>query len=183
MKKIVFTFAVLLLTFISIDRVFADNNDNTCYKMVTKEGKVIYSYGKNLKNFKMSDMDLNKTEELSNDSRCKSILNDKVSCGNIGSFNRKIPEITSWIIVIIEILVPIILVIMGAIDFVKAIISSKDDEMRKAQQVFIKRLITAAIIFFIVAITKLIVSLVSNNSSESKNIINCIDCFISNKCS
>ena len=175
MKKIVFTFVVLLLTFISIDRVFA-----TCYEFRAHGVAVLYS--RNFDDGKNIDYDAYRVVGESN-CRTDSILNDKVSCGNIGSFNRKIPEITSWIIVIIEILVPVILVIMGAIDFVKAIISSKDDEMRKAQQVFIKRLITAAIIFFIVAITKLIVSLVSNNSSESKNIINCIDCFISNKCS
>ena len=109
-------------------------------------------------------------------------LNDKVSCGNIGSFHKKIPEISSWIINIIFVAVPVILTIVGMIDFVKGIASQKEDEIKKGQQVFIKRIITAVIIFFIVALVKLIVSLISN-STEKSGIINCIDCFISNKCS
>ena len=109
-------------------------------------------------------------------------LNDKVSCGNIGSFHKKIPEISSWIINIIFVAVPVILTIVGMIDFVKGIASQKEDEIKKGQQVFIKRIITAVIIFFIVALVKLIVSLISN-STEKSGIISCIDCFISNKCS
>ena len=77
-------------------------------------------------------------------------LNDKVKCGNIGTFHRKIPEITSWIITVAQVLVPVILVIFGVIDFVKALSSQKDDEIKKGQQTFIKRLIAAVIVFFVV---------------------------------
>lgn len=104
-------------------------------------------------------------------------------CGNrIGFFNKRIPEITSWVITILQVAIPILLVIMGGIDFVKAITGQKDDEIRKGQQILIKRIIVAVIIFFVVAITKILVSLVSSGDSESKSIISCIDCFISNKC-
>ena len=170
MKKIIFMFIAVFLMFITVDNVFA-----TCYKVRdTHTGKVRYTTA--------AKFESSETAESVADIKC-SILSDKVMCGNIGTFNRKIPEITSWIVTIIEIVVPVILTIIGAIDFVKAIISSKEDEIKKGQQVFIRRLITAVIIFFIVAITKLIVSVVSSGSTESKNIINCIDCFISNKCS
>ena len=106
-------------------------------------------------------------------------VNDKVSCGSIGSFNKKIPELTSWIFLIIQVIVPVILVILGVIDFVKALTSQKDDEIKKGQKIFIKRLITGILIFFVVAIVKLVVSMLDNNSN---NILNCVDCFISNKC-
>lgn len=108
------------------------------------------------------------------------LAESKVTCGNINPISQKIPEITSWIVTIIQVLIPVILVIMGSIDFVKAIISQKDDEMKQKQQVFIKRLITSILIFFIVAITKIIVGVFSNANKTS--ISNCIDCFISNKC-
>lgn len=106
---------------------------------------------------------------------------NKVSCGSIGSFHRKIPELTSWIVTILEIAVPVILVILGIIDFVKAIMSQKDDEIKRGQNVFIKRLVTGVLIFFIVVIVKLLVSLLATDK-DSKNILSCIDCFISNKC-
>lgn len=106
---------------------------------------------------------------------------DKVSCGNIGSINKKIPELTSWIITIAQVVVPVILVIFGVIDFVKAIVSQKEDEIKKGQQVFIKRLITGILIFFVVVIVKFVVSLLSSDK-ESESILSCVDCFISNKC-
>ena len=116
----------------------------------------------------------------SNSSKQK-ISKNNVSCGNIGSINKKIPELTSWIITIAQIVVPVILVIFGVIDFVKAIVSQKEDEIKKGQQIFIKRLITGILIFFVVVIVKFVVSLLAGEN-ESGNIINCIDCFISNKC-
>ena len=45
---------------------------------------------------------------------------------------------------------------------------------------FIKRLIAGALIFFVVVIAKLLISVVADSSSA--NIIECIDCFLSNSC-
>ena len=109
-------------------------------------------------------------------------LNNKVSCGRIGAFHKKIPELTSWFFVIIEIAVPVILVILGIIDFAKSLTSQKSDEIKKGQQIFIKRLITAAIIFFVVVIVKLLVGLLSSGTAESNGIIDCIECFLNNRC-
>ena len=106
---------------------------------------------------------------------------DKVTCGKIGSFNNKIPELTSWVISIAQILVPVILVIMGSIDLVKAISSQKDDEIKKGQKIFVKRLITAILIFFIVSLVKMLVSVIGT-SADKDSVSSCIDCFISNNC-
>ena len=103
-----------------------------------------------------------------------------VDCGNVTSIPKKIPELTSLAVTIIEIAIPVILVIMGSIDLFKGITSQKEDEMKKATQLFIKRLITAAIVFFVIAIVKFIVSLVADSSTN--NINSCIDCFLSGSC-
>lgn len=50
---------------------------------------------------------------------------------------------------IIKIGIPIILVIFGTIDFTKIIFSGKEDEMKKAQGIFIKRILIAILIFII----------------------------------
>ena len=55
-------------------------------------------------------------------------------------------------ITIFKILVPIILILLGVIDMVKAISSQKEDEIKKAQQTFVRRLIAGLIIFFVIAI-------------------------------
>lgn len=108
---------------------------------------------------------------------------EKVSCGNLGRIPKKVPEISSWLITLLQVAVPVILIIMGVIDFVKSLSSQKDDEIKKNQQMFVKRVITAVIIFFVVVVVKLLVSLVSSGQTEKESIVKCIDCFISNKCS
>jgi hypothetical protein len=104
----------------------------------------------------------------------------KVSCGNVTDIPRKIPELTSMAITIIQIAVPIILVIMGSLDLFKGVTAGKEDEIKKGQQLFIKRLIVAGIIFFVVVIAKFVISIVADTSSA--NIIDCLECFTSNDC-
>ena len=105
----------------------------------------------------------------------------KVSCGNLSGIPKKIPNLTSDIFLILEIAVPVILVIMGMLDMFKAITADKEDEMAKARKVFFKRLITGAIVFFVFAITKFVVSILDTDTN-SQNIINCMDCFINGDC-
>ena len=89
--------------------------------------------------------------------------------------DAKIPNTVHTIIVVIKIAVPVLLVIFGMLDLFKGITAQKEDEIKKGQQLFIKRLIAAAIIFFIVSIVQLIVSFVS---SDEPGIMNCASCFI-----
>ncbi len=105
----------------------------------------------------------------------------KVSCGRVTNIPYKIPHLTAELVTILEIAVPIILIIIGSIDLVKGIMAQKEDEIKKGQQIFVKRLIAAAIIFFVVAIVKLVVSVVSD-SMDNADMVECIDCFISGVC-
>ena len=104
----------------------------------------------------------------------------KVSCGNITGIAAKIPELTSFAMTMVQIAVPIILVIVGSLDFFKAISAQKEDEMKKGQKMFVKRLVLAGIIFFVIVIAKVLISVVADSSSA--NIIDCMYCFLSNDC-
>ena len=104
-----------------------------------------------------------------------------VNCGNVTGIPAKIPQLTSLVITIIEIAVPIILVITGSIDLLKGVAAQKEDEIKKGQQLLIKRLITGVIIFFFVMIVKFIISAVAD-TNDTNNITSCMDCFLSNKC-
>ena len=104
----------------------------------------------------------------------------RVSCGGIEDIPRKIPELTSMFVTIIQIAIPIVLIILGSIDLLKGVMAQKEDEIKKGQKIFVKRLVVAAIIFFVVVIVRLLISLVSD---DSNNILDCVDCFISSKCS
>lgn len=72
---------------------------------------------------------------------------------------------------IIQIGIPIILVVLGTLDLGKAVIAGKEDEMKNAQKILIKRCIYAVMVFFVVTIVSLVFSLFSNTGEEEdKNI-------------
>ena len=61
-------------------------------------------------------------------------------------------KLISWIANIIKwgkYLVPVVVMVLGILDFIKAIAADKEDEMKKAQGRFVKRLIAAALIFIV----------------------------------
>lgn len=85
--------------------------------------------------------------------------------------------IVSTIINIIKIGVPIILIVLGMIDMLKAVASQKDEKIKAGQKTLISRLITGAIIFFIVAIIQFIVGIIENTTGDS-GIWDCVCKFV-----
>lgn len=85
--------------------------------------------------------------------------------------------IVSTIINGIKIAVPIILIILGMIDMVKAVASQKEDEIKKGQKNLINRCITGAIVFFVVAIVQLIMNIIATSSDDS-SVMNCVCKFV-----
>lgn len=90
---------------------------------------------------------------------------------------ESIATISRTIIMLIQIVVPVLLIIWGMLDLGKAVMAQKDDEIKKGQQTFVKRLVAAAIVFFIVTIVGLAVKLVAPKN-EGANIMGCAKCFI-----
>ena len=88
--------------------------------------------------------------------------------------DAKIPNIIHTVIVGIKIAVPILLVIFGMLDIGKSIIAQKEDEIKKGRQIFIKRLITGALIFLVISIVQILVSFVASD----EGIMNCASCFL-----
>ena len=70
-------------------------------------------------------------------------------------------KIIGIVIKVIWIGVPIALIILGSIDLGKAVISSKEDEVKKAKKAFINRLIYAVLVFAVVWIIGLIMNFVT----------------------
>lgn len=105
-----------------------------------------------------------------------------VSCGDglLTGIPNAIPKVLSIAYTIIQIAVPVVLVVTGTLDLFKGITAQKEDEMKKGQQMFIKRLIAAALIFFVFVIVKVIISFVADESSVA--IMECAECFINNNC-
>ena len=107
---------------------------------------------------------------------------ETVTCGGLQNFqvDSLIPQLTTTAVNIIKIGIPIILIFLGMLDLGKAVMAQKEDEIKKSQQLFVKRLISAVLVFLVVFIVQLVIGLVAGNSQEG--IVDCFDCFLSNDC-
>lgn len=85
----------------------------------------------------------------------------------------KLAHMVYLIVKVIQVAVPILLIVWGMLDLGKAVMAQKEDEIKKGQQTFVKRLIAAAIVFFIVSITTLLVGLVGGDSDGT--LMGCVD--------
>ena len=100
-----------------------------------------------------------------------------ITCNALGNakIDSSIVDLIHMIILVLQIAVPILLVVFGMLDLMKAVIAQKEDEIKKGQQTFIKRLVAAIIFFFIIAIVKFAISAISKDNGD---IISCMNCFI-----
>jgi len=122
-------------------------NDENCIYDSTSEDKL-----KSLCNSILSYLDydnscLKKCLNLSDDiDKIKNKdNNNNIVCGFSEKLILYIANIIKWV----KYIIPVIVIVLGILDFIKAIASEKDDEMKKAQGSFVKRLIAAAIIFIV----------------------------------
>ncbi len=99
-----------------------------------------------------------------------------------------IPYFTSSIVGFIKVGIPVLLIFFGMLDLGKAVMAKEEKEMKENQGKFVKRCISAVLVFFVVAIVSFIFSTLSRASDESgsdsfdgKQVSACINCFINNE--
>jgi len=101
---------------------------------------------------------------------------EEITCGNgILTMDTIIPDMTSTIVTLIKIGVPVLLILFGMLDLGKAVMAQKEDEIKKSQTLFVKRILSAALVFFVVVIVQLVFNLVAKNQ---KNVWDCVSCFV-----
>ena len=93
----------------------------------------------------------------------------EVSCDSIPG---EITDLLGSVVTLIQIGIPIIIVIMAMIDLGKAVSSQKEDEIKKAQSMLIKRLMYGVLIFLVVAIVKFVLGIVGDSAGDA---ISCLD--------
>ena len=108
-----------------------------------------------------------------------------LSCGKGNSDAHDIPVIiprlTSYGVTLLKTATPIILIIMSMFQMIKAITSQNEDEMKKARSALVKKLLAAAMIFFIVSIVQFIIKQVADDD-EVGSANQCLSCFVNNDC-
>lgn len=104
----------------------------------------------------------------------------KITCGE-AEIPYMAPKLVHTIYDILKIATPIIIIILGSLDLVKAVIAQKDDEIKKGQQTFIRRLVVGATVFLVFYIVELMIGLIVPRN-ENLDMWNCVDCFITGDC-
>ncbi len=97
----------------------------------------------------------------------------------------EIGYLITLVINIIKIAVPVVLVIMGMLDFAKASTKGSADEMAKTRTIFLKRCIAGATTFLVIAIVQLAVTLAAKatggQDASNNNIWSCAEQLINYK--
>ena len=75
-------------------------------------------------------------------------------------------RLVGYFLMIFKIVIPIILIVLGMIDLGKAVVASKDDEIKKSVKSLVMRAIAGIVIFFIPTLVGAIFSLVGEFGSE-----------------
>lgn len=110
-----------------------------------------------------------------------------IKCGNVENIPKGLPTFTSNLLKVIMAIVPVILIILGIFDFVKAMTSSEEKNSKEAASRFIQRIIAAIIVFLVVVFIKFVVGFIDKASDEvgkekDSSITNCINCFVNGEC-
>ena len=106
------------------------------------------------------------------------MLNFLYDCSDFVS-DDKIVGIIRFVYNAVKIGVPIILIVVGMFDMGKAITQQKEDEIKKAQSLLVKKAVAAVIVFLMFAFVQLILNIAGGNEAETT--IGCIDKILNGK--
>lgn len=105
-----------------------------------------------------------------------------LTCGNSANdtevvrFHESLPTFTSRMYDFLKILTPVIIIITGMLDIVKAVTAQKEDDMKKAQKKLINRLVAGAVVFLVFVIVETVINFVATDDVD--NAIDCVNCFL-----
>ena len=97
------------------------------------------------------------------------------ACANV-CIPAEVARLTTLIYNAIKVVVPLALIITGMFTMAKAITQKSEDEIKKSQQLLVKRAVAAAIVFVLFSlITWMLTILSSTGTSDSQSVIDCMN--------
>jgi len=94
-----------------------------------------------------------------------------INCSTI----QPIINFVKFLLTCIQWLVPIVIIILGSLDLFKAVIASKEDEIKSAQKLLIKRIIYGVAIFFVTILVTFIFNALGSTGAATgdANFLSC----------
>lgn len=104
-------------------------------------------------------------------------LEDTLDCGNgIIPIPVATLRILHYTYLIIKIATPLVLIVMGTLDFIRAIMGSDESEIKKKQRRFLKRLFSAAMVFLVLSLVEFLFSFLTR--AGFSDVTGCIDAVV-----
>lgn len=85
--------------------------------------------------------------------------NENGICGLLGNENSETVLILKKIYKYLKILIPILIIILSIIDFIKVVVTGKNDDMKKAIDKLVKRIIVAIVFILVPAIIQILINI------------------------
>ena len=79
-------------------------------------------------------------------------LDSNNAISNFCSETSDMLRLVGWIITIFKIAIPLVIIVLGMIDFGKAVVSDKDDDIKKNAKTLGRRALAGLVIFFVPSI-------------------------------
>ena len=97
------------------------------------------------------------------------LVNFLFSCETPGG-NFEVPDaianLMKAVIFIVKVVVPVLLILWGMLDFAKGVTAQDEDKIKAGQKKFIQRLIAAVFVFLIVTVVQIVITTVGNISGD-----------------
>lgn len=87
-------------------------------------------------------------------------------------------QVVGWVLWVFKIAIPILIIVFGMIDLGKAVVASKDDEIKKALKQLMLRAVAGVVIFFIPNLVGLIFSMVGSWTEVESEYKVCETCIV-----
>ena len=113
------------------------------------------------------------------------LLADKASEIAIGTENgfctgtANVWQIIGYVLLVFKIVIPLLVIVYGALDLGKAVIASKDEEIKKSIKGLTMRAIAAVVIFLLPTIISFIFGMISDFSNNEDDYAICRACITS----
>ncbi len=102
------------------------------------------------------------------------------SCGFLGSNESNVIGILKKIYTYIKIIIPLLIVVLGIGDFIKLVITGKDDDMKKGIEKFAKRIILAIVFILVPILIQILINIsgITSQYSQVNDGIKAIGCIL-----
>ena len=101
---------------------------------------------------------------------------------DMGGFCTKTSELlrfVGYLLLIFKIVIPLVIIVYGMIDFGKAVVAEKDDDIKKSAKSLGRRAVAGIIIFFIPTIVVWVFEQVGTYGKDAEEFKTCRSCLLS----